>query len=290
MIEELSKVCKTLEKESIKNTLKLDSKCFAMIKPQNVDELSKALEIINKNNYKFLVLGNASNVILPQYYSGVVIKLDNLNKYEVKDDILYAEAGVMINKLASELINMGYAGLDFAVGIPGTIGGSVYSNAGCYGSSIDKVLISATIFDGNKVIELTNEELEFGYRDSLLKRRKDYIVLSCKFRLTKDDVYKLKSEAKERTVKRMTSQDLTHPSNGSMFRNPEEAPAGKLIDDANLKGCSVNDAMVSLIHANFIINNGHATQRDIISLIKIIKDKIKEENNIDLVLEQEIIE
>ena len=290
MIDELSKVCKTLEKESIKNTLKLDSKCFAMIKPESVEELSKSLEIINKYNYKYIVLGNASNVILPQYYSGVVIKLDNLNKYEVKDEILYVEAGVMINKLANELINMGYRGLDFAVGIPGTIGGSVYSNAGCYGSSIDKVLISASIFDGNKVIELTNEELEFGYRDSLLKRRKDYIVLSCKFRLEKDDVYKLKSEAKERAVKRMTSQDLTHPSNGSMFRNPVEAPAGKLIDDANLKGCSVNDAMVSLIHANFIINNGHATQRDIISLIKIVKDKIKEENNIDLVLEQEIIE
>ena len=290
MIEELSKICNVLEKENIKNTFKLDSKCYAMIKPNNVDELIEVISIINKYNYKYIVLGNASNVILPPYYSGIVIKLDNFNNYEIKDNVLYVESGVMINKLANDLINMGYKGLDFAVGIPGTIGGCVYSNAGCYGSSIDKVLISAKVFNGKEVIELSNQDLEFDYRDSLLKRRKNYIVLSCKFQLTTDDVYKLKSEAKERSVKRMISQDLTHPSNGSVFRNPKDASAGKLIDEANLKGCSVNDAMVSLIHANFIINNGNATQKDIVSLIKIVKDKIKEENGIDLILEQEIIE
>ena len=290
MIDELSRVCITLERQSIKNTLKLNSVCFVMVKPNNIDELKKVIEIINRYNYKYIVLGNASNVILPEFYGGVVIKLDNFNKYEINDDVLYCEAGVIISNLSSKLIDMGYAGLDFAIGIPGTIGGSVYSNAGCFGSSIDKVLISAQVFDGNRVIELSNKDLEFGYRDSILKRRKNYIVLSCKFQLTKDDVYKLKSEAKERRVKRMTTQDLSHPSNGSIFRNPEGFAAGKLIDDAGLKGYSINDAMVSLIHANFIINSGNATQDDIVKLIKVIQDKIKKEDNIDLVLEQEIIE
>ena len=289
MIEEISKICEVEENQSIRNTFKLESKCFAMVKPGSEEELKEVIDIIKKNNYKYVVLGNASNVILPEYYDGVVIKLEKLNKYEVHEDYVYAEAGVMLNKLANDLVNLGYKGLDFAVGVPGSIGGSVYGNAGCFGSSISEVLISANIFDGEKIITLSNEELKFDYRYSMLKDHKNYIVISCKFKIEETDINELKERVKEINTKRTTSQDLTHPSNGSVFRNPEGYSAGKLIDDLGLKGHSVGDASVSMIHANFIINNGHATSEDIIKLIDEIKEKVKKEYDIDLKLEQEII-
>ena len=191
--------------------------------------------------------------------------------------------------LATKVTDMGYSGLDFATGIPGTIGGSVYMNAGCFGSDISNILISAEVFDGENVIELSHDELEYGYRTSMLKSHKDYIILSCKLRIEKGNIEELKALVKERTEKRVSSQDLSHPSAGSVFRNPEGMSAGKLIDDLGLKGYSVNDAMVSFKNANFIINNGEATQEDVVGLINEIKDKVKKEYDVELKLEQEII-
>ena len=162
-------------------------------------------------------------------------------------------------------------------------------NAGCFGSDISNILTSAEVFDGKKVIELTHDELEYGYRTSMLKSHKDYIVLSCKLRIENGNLEELKALVKERTDKRVASQDLSHPSAGSVFRNPEGMSAGKLIDDLGLKGLSVNDAMVSFKHANFIINNGDATQDDVVELINKIKDKVKKEYDVELKLEQEII-
>ena len=292
MIEELSKICKCLSEVNMKkyNTYRLVNHAKIMVFPNNVEELKEVVNIINKNKSKSFVIGNGSNIILPEYYDGVIINLSNFNKYEIKDDILTVESGVMLNKLATVVSNMGYAGLDFATGIPGTIGGSINGNAGSFGSSISEVLIDATIFDGKKVIVLENKDFKFDYRYSILKDKKNYMVLSARIRLTKADVEELKEVILERTNKRIASQDLSHPSNGSVFRNPEGLAAGKLIDDLGLKGYSVGDAMVSYKHANFIINNGHATTENIIDLIDKIKKDVKDHYDIDLHLEQEIIE
>ena len=250
MIEELSKICLIKENEIIKNTFKLKSSCFAMAYPTSENELVELISTIKKYNYKFIVLGNSSNVILPEYYDGIVIKLDKFDKYEIHDDYVFCESGVQIAKLSNILVNKGYRGLDFACAVPGTVGGSVYGNAGCYGSSISEVLISARVFDGKEIIELNNEDIHFEYRSSLFKNDKDkkYIILSCKFRISKSDKNELKSLVKERNEKRLASQDLSHPSNGSVFRNPEGFAAGKL------------------------------------------KKDVKKEYNIDLILEQEVIE
>lgn len=290
MIEKLNSICEVIEGSKIKNTFKLESNCFAMIKPNNEKELIEALNIIREYNYKYIVLGNASNVILPSFYDGIVISLSKMNKYEIRDNTLYVESGCMINKVSNELVNLGYGGLDFACGIPGTIGGSIYGNAGCYGSSISEVLISARIFDGENIIDVSNDDMKFNYRYSMLKEHKNYIVLSAIFKIEKKDINELKNLVKERNEKRISSQDLSHPSNGSVFRNPEGFSAGKLIDDLGLKGMKVGDAMISYKHANFIINDGKATKEDIVSLINQIKEKVKKEYNIDLKLEQEIIE
>lgn len=292
MISELNKICKTLENVNMEeyNTYRLINHAKVMVFPSKIEELKKIINLINKNKSKYFVIGNGSNIILPSYYDGVIINLSNLNDYSINNDILYVESGAMINKIAMETANEGYSGLDFATGIPGTIGGSIYGNAGCYGSSISDTLIDVTIYDGNKIIDLENKDLKFAYRYSIFKDNKNYIILSARFKLNKTDKEELKKLIIERTNKRVSSQDLSHPSNGSVFRNPEGYIAGKLIDDLGLKGYSVGDAMVSYKHANFIINNGKATTDDIIKLINKIKKDVKEHYDIDLKLEQEIIE
>ncbi len=292
MINDLNKICTVKEDVDLKdyNTFRLESKCMAMVFPDNFEGLLETIEILKKHKTSYFVIGNGSNIILPEYYDGVIINLSNFNKYEIKDNILTADCGCMLNNLASKVTNLGYAGLDFATGIPGTIGGSIYGNAGCFGSSMSNIVESVTIFDGKKVKVLNNSDMKFGYRTSLLKDSKNkWIILSCTIKLSKGNKDELKALVLERTNKRIATQDLTHPSNGSMFRNPEGYAAGKLIDDLGLKGYKIGDAMVSNIHANFIINDGNATSEDIIKLVDKIKSEVKKNYNIDLVLEQEII-
>ena len=292
MINELTKICKTEEEVDLTkyNTYRLHAISKCVVFPSDINELKKVLFFVKENNYKHLILGNGSNVILPPYYDGVIIKLDNFNKCIINDEFVDVECGCMINKLALDLVEKGYAGLEWASGIPGTIGGCVYNNAGAYNSSMSEILISTTIYDGEKIRELSNEENEFKYRDSIFKHNKSLVVLSCKLRITKSNKEELKQIVADRTNKRLQTQDLSHPSCGSVFRNPENVPAGKLIDDLGLKGYKINGAMVSNIHANFIINDNNATQKDIIDLINKIKKDVKDTYDIDLVLEQEIIE
>ena len=289
MIDKLKKVCKLDEEVdmTLYNTYRLHTKAKCVVFPCNIDELKKVIEIVK--NEKHLILGNGSNVILPDYYDGVIIKLDNFNKCEINDDYVYVECGYMINKLAMELVNNGYSALEWASGIPGSIGGCIYNNAGAYKGEMSDVLISVTVLDGTDVKEMNTSELEFGYRTSIFKKNKNLIVLACKIKITKSSKKELMELVTERTNKRIQTQDLSHPSCGSVFRNPDNVAAGKLIDDLGLKGYSINDAKVSNIHANFIINNGNATGEDIINLINKIKKDVKDTYDIDLVLEQEII-
>lgn len=293
MIKEFNKICKTIEDVNMKkyNTFRLETKAKYMCFPSSILELQELLTLIKKNKLKFFVLGNGSNVVLPEYYDGVIIKLEKFNNSKfISENMLYVESGYMLNKLANEVTNMGFKGLDFAVGIPGTVGGSIYGNAGCYGSSMSEILIAATVFDGKKIITMTNEDFKFGYRTSILKEKhKNYIILSCQLRVSMGDREELLNQVKERMAKRMASQDLTHPSNGSVFRNPEGLITGKLIDDMGMKGTRIGDAMVSYKHANFIINDGKATSTDVVKLIKKVKREVKKHYNIDLVLEQEIL-
>lgn len=291
MIEELSKICKIIENENLKkyNTYKLDCSCKVIIFPSTIEELKDSLNIIKKNKSKWFILGNGSNIILPKYYDGVIIKLDNLNKCTINDNNIYVESGYMLNKLANELSNKGYTGIEWATGIPGTIGGAIYGNAGAYKSSMSEILVDVTLLDNENIITLKNEELEFSYRDSLLKHRKNLIVLSCNIKLEKGNTEEIKKTIEERTLKRIETQPLEYPNCGSVFRNPEGMAAGKLIDDSGLKGYTEGGAKISEKHANFIINYDNATSEDIIKLIELIKDKIKKNYNIDLVLEQEII-
>ena len=168
MINELQKICKLISEVDMTkyNTYRLHTKSKCIVFPSNINELKEALNIIKNYNEKFFIIGNGSNVILPDYYDGVIIKLEKFNDCKISEDYVYVECGYMINKLALDLVNMGYSGLEWATGIPGTIGGCVYNNAGAYNSSMSEILISTTIYDGEKIRELSNEENEFKYRDS----------------------------------------------------------------------------------------------------------------------------
>lgn len=272
------------------NTMKLISKCYLLIKPKNIEELKVVLELIKEENMKYFILGNGSNIILPEEYNGVCIKLEKLNNMTFDDGNIYVESGYMLNKLANEISNMGYTGLEWATHIPGTIGGSIYSNAEAYKKGMSDLLKTITILKNQEVITISKEEAKLGYRTSMFRDNKDNIILSCTMKVEKGNIDEIKSLIKDRLERRINTQPLNYPSCGSVFRNPELFPAGKLIEDSGLKGYKVGGCEVSEKHANFIINKGNATKKDYDKLVKHIKKVIKKIYGIDLILEQEVID
>lgn len=273
------------------NTYRLDVKAEYIVFPKNVEELKKLIKYLKGNNIKYVVLGNGSNIVLTcDYYDGVIIKLDKFNNMEINGKTVTVGAGYSLIKLAVDTINNNLSGLEFAAGIPGSVGGSVAMNAGAYNSSMADVVREVVLLDDKlDVIKLTNSELNYSYRNSYLKEHRDYIVLEVVFDLeygNKDELLQIISDRKER---RIMSQPLDKPSAGSVFRNPEGMYAGALIEQCGLKGYSINGAKVSEKHANFIINDGNATGKDIEKLIYYIRDQVKDKFGVELKFEQIII-
>ena len=273
------------------NTYKINATCSYLVFPKNREELIKIISRIKKEKMKYLILGNGSNVIFSKpHYNGVIIKLDHLSEVKYKSNIVIAEAGYPLIKLAIETINKGLNGLTFATGIPGNVGASTAMNAGAYNKDMASVVKSVEVLtDKLEVKTLTNKELEYSYRDSFLKQHKDYIVLSTTFELEPGDIEFMKNQITERRKKRLATQPLNMPNAGSVFRNPPDMYAGELIEKLNLKGYTIGDAKVSEKHANFIVNNGNATGEDIVKLIRKIEEDVKKEYNVELKLEQIII-
>ena len=273
------------------NTYRINTICKFLVFPKTVEELIEIINYLKENKIKYYMLGNGSNVIFSmEYYDGIIIKLDNLNNIIYKDNLVTAEAGCSLIKLSLDTIEKGLSGMEFGAAIPGCVGASVAMNAGAYNSDISEILKEITVLTpNNEIIVMKNNELNFSYRDSFLKKNKDYIVLSATFKLENGNVEEMKKHVQERNKKRLASQPLDMPSAGSVFRNPENNFAGALIERNNLKGCNINGAEVSTKHANFIVNKGNATGKDIIELIEKIQKEIREKENIELKLEQIIV-
>ncbi len=274
------------------NTYRIDILAKYMVFPKNAKELMKLINFARTNNIKYMILGNGSNVIFnTTYYDGIIIKLDNFNNMTIKGNKVYAEAGCSLIKLAISTINAGLSGLEFACGIPGTVGASISMNAGAYNLDISNSLESISVLaPQNKIITLNKKNLEFSYRDSFLKRNPDYVVLSANFLLKEGNREEMLLQMEERKKRRKDTQPLEYPSAGSVFRNPPSMYAGELIEKCNLKGYCIGDATVSTKHANFIVNKGNATGKDIVSLINKIKEEVKNKYKIELILEQIIVE
>ena len=272
------------------NTYRLDVKCGYLIYPSNTKELIDLLKYLKESNISYFILGGGSNIILAKPYFDVVIKLDKLNNIEIKDNIVTAEAGVSLIYLANLCMNNNLNGLAFAGGIPGMVGASTAMNAGAYKEDMASIVKEVKVVTPElEVITLTNKDLNYSYRNSFLKEHKDYICTEVTLEMSYLDKDKIKETMTSRKKRRIDTQPLDKPSAGSVFRNPEGLSAGKLIEDAGLKGYKIGGAEISTKHANFIVNNGTATYEDILELIDYTKKKIKEIYNIDLILEQEII-
>lgn len=295
MIKELMNYGDVTEHASLKNlnTFKIGGTCRYLISPNSINDLVEILKILRENGIKFFVLGNGSNVVLNDIeFDLAVIKLDKLNGVELYPEmqIVYAEAGAMVPKVVYDTVNAGLTGLEFASGIPGTIGGSIYGNAGCYNSCIMDYVSSVTVLDENYDVKvLEHEDITYGYRTTLFKETKKYIILAVKFYLKRGDKESSLELLNDRKVKRFEAQPLEYPSAGSVFRNPDDDFAGRLIDFCGLKGLSVGGAEVSEKHANFVINKNNASSKDVHDLIIKVHDIVLERTNVDLKIEQEFI-
>ena len=276
------------------NTYRVEGTARYLISPNSITDLSNVLKVLRENNVKFIILGNGSNIVLnDKEYDGAMIKLDKLNGIEVNPDMqmAYAEAGAMLPKLAQESIDKGLTGLEFAISIPGTIGGCIYGNAGAYNACILDYVESVTVLDENydvRVIE--HEDITYSYRYSMFKEQKNLIILGAKFFLKEGDKENSLAIIEDRRQRRVATQPLEYPSAGSVFRNPEGDFAGRLIESCNLKGYKIGGAEVSEKHANFIINSKNAKGEDIYKLIKYVHDTVLEKTNVDLIIEQEFID
>ncbi len=273
------------------NTFKIDGIAKAVVFPENVECLIKLIKYLKENKIKYKILGCGSNVIFMHDYDGVLINLIKFDKVEFNNNLVTVGAGVNLMGLAHKVALKELTGFEFANGIPGTVGGSVFMNAGCYGSDMGYVVNKVKVLTPDlEVKTLSNKEMDFHYRTSFLQKNKDYICLEVVLYLKHGKKEAIMDLIADRKKRRVESQPLNFPSAGSVFRNPEGEAAWKLIEGCGMKGKSIGGAKVSEKHANFIINFHKATGKDVKDLIDVIKSKVKEKYDIDLEFEQEIID
>lgn len=265
-------------------------------KPQTADQLSAMYDFLLENDIRNIFLGRGSNVVISdEGFDGVVVSLSELSSVNIDisdDNCIVAGAGASMLKLANFAQQNGLSGLEFAHGIPGTVGGGVYMNAGAYGGEICQVLKSCLVFDqiDGYVFLIDASQCDFSYRHSIFMDNKNLIVLFATFELKKGNPDEIKAKMDEYKAKRMASQPLEYPSAGSTFKRPEGYFAGKLIEDSGLKGFSVGGAQVSEKHAGFVINKGGATAEDIKNLVAHIQKTVKEKFDVSLECEIEFVE
>ncbi|GGK15677.1 UDP-N-acetylenolpyruvoylglucosamine reductase [Caldalkalibacillus thermarum] len=280
--------------EPLKNhtTWKIGGPADILIQPKNTTGLITAVNILKAQGMPYRVIGRGSNLLVRDGgIRGAVIKVgEGLDYLRIEGEKVTAGAGFSFIKLATIIAKQGLSGLEFAGGIPGTVGGAVYMNAGAHGSDVSRVLHSAQIlFDDGELATLSNEELKFSYRTSILQNERKGICLEATFKLKKGDREQiLKTMAQNKDYRKQT-QPLQQPCCGSVFRNPKPYSAGRLIEEAGLKGFRIGDAQISTKHANFIVNLGNATAKDVLALIKHIQDTIAEKYGVEMHPEVEVV-
>lgn len=288
------KIGKVLDHVNLKKytTYKAGGEALCLVIPKDVSSLIKVLEYIKKNDLKYKILGNGSNLIFSDtLYDGILIKLDELKDLKIEGNTVTVGAGYSLIKLSLKTAGLGLSGLEFAAGIPGTIGGAVYMNAGAYNSDMGYVVKKIKVLTPDlNIITMENKELDFHYRTSFLMKNKGFICLEATIVLQPGNKEEMLEIIRDRKERRKISQPLEYPSAGSVFRNPPNDYAGRLIEAIGMKGYRIGDAMVSEKHANFIINVGHAKGEDIKKLIHEIQKNVKNEYGIELKVEQEFVE
>ena len=259
----------------------------AYLAPQSITSLSKVCCILKENGIAPFMLGNGTNVVFPDEGNPelIVMSTENLQGIRMLDEEhIYAEAGVSLSKLAAFAQENGLTGLEFASGIPGSVGGAVIMNAGAYGGEIKDAIESVTTYFllDQRLYEYTNEQCKFSYRHSVFQEASGDIILNAVFRLEKGDSDEICARMKELNERRRDKQPLDMPSAGSAFKRPEGYYAAALIEECGLKGCSVGGAQVSEKHAGFIVNTGSATSRDLYELMDYVRKTVYEQKGVEL--------
>lgn len=254
------------------------------VTPKAKEEVRDVIRICKEAGMPYYIIGNGSNLLVSDAgYRGVIVQIyKEMNEVKVEGDLVKPQAGALLSGIAAKALGAELSGFEFASGIPGTIGGACVMNAGAYGGEMKDVLESVTVLTGEgKIIELGRNELELGYRTSVIAK-KGYIVLGAVLKLERGDGEKIKTYMDELKEKRVTKQPLEYPSAGSTFKRPEGYFAGKLIEDAGLRGFQVGGAQVSEKHCGFVINRNHATAADIMELMRQVQIRVKENSGVDL--------
>ena len=264
-----------LTKEYMKNhtSFKIKGSADFLVTPRTVDQIQNLIKTLKKENIPVFIMGNGSNLLVSDKgIRGVVIKLSkNFSSFSISGDEVTAQSGILLSTLSKSIVNESLSGFEFASGIPGTIGGAVTMNAGAYDSEMKNIVeeVVAMDMDGN-IKTFTNQEMNFRYRKSRVTDE-TLVVLEAKLKLDKGNIEDIKAKIDDFTVRRTTKQPLTAYSAGSTFKRPEGYFAGKLIEDAGLKGIIMRNAAVSSLHSGFVINTGDATCENILELIEFIK-------------------
>ena len=288
---------KIIEKEKIfynepmsKHTsFKVGGNADFYVKANTISQIQNILQFAKQNNIQLTVIGNGTNLLVKDGgIRGIVLKID-LNNIQINETIITADAGALLTPLARTAMKNSLTGLEFAYGIPGTVGGAIYMNAGAHGQEMKDIVISTTyINENNEIQEITNKEHQFSYRKSIFSTQKS-IILQTKIKLEKGTLTEIENKMKEFSEKRKNTQPIEFPSAGSTFKRKDGFITAKAIDECGLKGYKIGGAEVSTKHAGFIINKENATAKDILTLVKHIQQQIKEKYNQNIELEIMVI-
>ena len=254
------------------------------VEPASVDELAGVLSLARQEKVPFFIVGNGSNLLVSdEGFLGMIVHTGgSLRSISVEGDVIYAQAGALLGAVAGAALEAELTGMEFAAGIPGTLGGAVCMNAGAYGGEMKDILLDAEVLtqDGERLV-IPVEELDLSYRHSIIFE-KNYIVLAAHIRLSRGDKTQIRNRMNELAGARKEKQPLEYPSAGSTFKRPEGYFAGKLIQDAGLKGYTVGGAQVSEKHSGFVINRGGATAEEVRFLIRQVRSKVKQQFGVEL--------
>lgn len=259
--------------------------------PRTWEQLAAVIRTCGEFEENYYIFGNGSNILVSdQGYQGVVIQLfQNWNGVRIEGTRLYADAGALLVKISHLAARKGLAGLEFASGIPGTIGGALVMNAGAYGGEMKDIVQEALVLtEGGELLRLSGEQLELGYRTSSIARNHQ-IVLEAILELKQGDKISIEARMKELKEARTEKQPLKYPSAGSTFKRPEGYFAGKLIMDAGLRGFRVGDAQVAEKHCGFVINRGNATAKDVLDLVTHVQKEVRNQFGVELELEVKLL-
>lgn len=282
-----------LDKDSIKynepmkkhTTMKVGGPCDCMVEPSSIEEIQKILEYAKENNIKYCIIGNGSNLLVrDEGIKALVIKISNkFSNVEVNGERIKACSGCSVPKLAQIAKQNSLSGLEFACGIPGSVGGGIRMNAGAYGSEMVNVVEKVGFLDENgNLKEIDGKDAHFTYRHSMFVDNPQYVVVYAIYKLQKGNKEEISKIMEENMNSRKQKQPIEYPNFGSVFKRPEGYFVGKLVDDCGLKGYKIGGAQVSTKHSGFMINTGDATCKDVLELINYVKEKVYEKFNVKL--------